>query len=85
MRLFASENLKGILGRIGMQDGEPIEHRMLSNAIKKHRSALEDATLKSANISWTTMTYSMSRETLYTNGINLSDEHLIERVSDHLS
>lgn len=35
MRLFASENLKNILGKIGMQDGEPIEHRMLSNAIEK--------------------------------------------------
>ncbi len=42
MRLFASDNLRSVLGRIGMQDGEPIEHRMLSNAIEKAQRRVED-------------------------------------------
>ena len=42
MRLFASENLRAILGRIGMEDGLPIEHRMLSNAIEKAQRRVED-------------------------------------------
>ncbi len=31
-----------MLGKIGMQDGEPIEHRMLSNAIEKAQKRVED-------------------------------------------
>ena len=42
MRLFASDNLKSMLGKIGMQDGEPIEHKMLSNAIEKAQRRVED-------------------------------------------
>ena len=42
MRLFASDNLRSVLGKIGMQDGEPIEHRMLSNAIEKAQRRVED-------------------------------------------
>lgn len=42
MRLFASDNVRLILGRIGMQSGEPIEHRMLSNAIEKAQKRVED-------------------------------------------
>lgn len=42
MRLFASDNVRIILGKIGMQSGEPIEHRMLSNAIEKAQKRVED-------------------------------------------
>jgi preprotein translocase subunit SecA len=42
MRLFASDNLRSMLGKIGMQDGEPIEHRMLTNAIEKAQRRVED-------------------------------------------
>ncbi|MFA7559117.1 MAG: preprotein translocase subunit SecA [Sphaerochaeta sp.] len=42
MRLFASDNVRLILGRIGMQSGEPIEHKMLSNAIEKAQKRVED-------------------------------------------
>lgn len=42
MRLFASDNIRGILGKIGMQDGMPIEHKMLSNAIEKAQRRVED-------------------------------------------
>lgn len=42
MRLFANDNLKNLLGRAGMGDGEPIEHRMLSNAIEKAQKRVEE-------------------------------------------
>ncbi|MFA6844214.1 MAG: preprotein translocase subunit SecA [Sphaerochaetaceae bacterium] len=42
MRLFANDNLKTMLGKIGMQDGEPIEHKMLSNALEKAQKRVEE-------------------------------------------
>ncbi len=42
MRLFASDNMKAMLGRLGMQDGEPIEHKMLTNAIEKAQKRVEE-------------------------------------------
>ncbi|MFA7168859.1 MAG: preprotein translocase subunit SecA, partial [Sphaerochaetaceae bacterium] len=42
MRLFANDNMKAMLGKIGMQDGEPIEHKMLSNAIEKAQKRVEE-------------------------------------------
>ena len=42
MRLFASDNMKAMLGKLGMQDGEPIEHKMLTNAIEKAQKRVEE-------------------------------------------
>ncbi|MGM0431952.1 MAG: preprotein translocase subunit SecA [Spirochaetota bacterium] len=42
MRLFARENLKNLMGKIGMQNGEPIYHSMISNAIEKAQSKVEE-------------------------------------------
>ncbi len=42
MRLFGGENLKSMIGRLGMVDGSPIEHRMISNAIEKAQNKVEE-------------------------------------------
>ncbi|MFA6688363.1 MAG: preprotein translocase subunit SecA [Sphaerochaetaceae bacterium] len=42
MRLFANDNLKNMLGRVGMSEGEPIEHPMLSKAIEKAQVRVEE-------------------------------------------
>lgn len=42
MRLFAKDNLKSMLGRVGMSEGEPIEHSMLSKAIEKAQTRVEE-------------------------------------------
>ncbi len=42
MRLFAKDNLKAMLGRVGMSEGEPIEHSMLSKAIEKAQMRVEE-------------------------------------------
>src|SRR6056300_213073 len=41
MRLFASERVKGLMQALGMQRGEAIEHRMVSNAIEKAQRKVE--------------------------------------------
>jgi preprotein translocase subunit SecA len=41
LRIFGSERIKGLMGRLGMQDGEPIEHKMVSNAIERAQKRVE--------------------------------------------
>ena len=41
MRLFGSERLMGVFNTLGVQDGEQIEHKMLSNAIEKAQEKIE--------------------------------------------
>jgi preprotein translocase subunit SecA len=41
MRLFGSDRLKGIMERLGMQEGEAIENRMVSKAIENAQKRVE--------------------------------------------
>ncbi len=41
MRIFASERVKGLMQRIGMEKGEAIEHRMVTNAIENAQRKVE--------------------------------------------
>ena len=41
LRIFGSDRIKGLMGRLGMDDGEPIEARMVSNAIEKAQKRVE--------------------------------------------
>lgn len=41
MRLFGSERLMNIFNTLGVEDGEQIEHKMLSNAIEKAQQKIE--------------------------------------------
>ena len=41
MRIFASDRVKNIMQALGMQKGEAIEHRMVSNAIEKAQRKVE--------------------------------------------
>ena len=42
MRLFASDNVKAMVGRLGLSDGQPIENKMLTNAIEKAQQRVEE-------------------------------------------
>jgi preprotein translocase subunit SecA len=42
MRLFGGEKMKAVMGRIGMSDGEPIYHPMLTKGIEKAQSKVEE-------------------------------------------
>jgi len=41
MRIFASDRVKGFMQKLGMERGEAIEHRMVSNAIEKAQRKVE--------------------------------------------
>ena len=41
MRIFASDQFKDIMQRVGLEDGESIEHRMLSGAIERAQKRVE--------------------------------------------
>lgn len=41
MRIFGSDRIKKIMGTLGMNDDEPIEHKMISNAIAKAQKKVE--------------------------------------------
>jgi len=42
MRLFASERVVAMLDRMGFDDSEPIEHKMVTNAIERAQRRVED-------------------------------------------
>lgn len=42
MRLFATDNVMKWLDRFGLQEGEPIEHKMVTNAIEKAQKRVEE-------------------------------------------
>jgi preprotein translocase subunit SecA len=41
MRIFASDRVKGLMQKVGMQEGEAIEHRMVTNAIENAQRKVE--------------------------------------------
>jgi preprotein translocase subunit SecA len=41
MRIFGSDRISGLMSRIGMADGVPIEHRMVSKAIERAQKQVE--------------------------------------------
>src|SRR6266481_4439631 len=41
LRIFGADRLKGLMGKIGMEDGVPIEHRWISKAIENAQKKVE--------------------------------------------
>jgi preprotein translocase subunit SecA len=41
LRIFGSDRIKGLMGKLGMDDGQPIEHRLVTNAIEKAQKRVE--------------------------------------------
>ncbi len=41
LRIFGADRIKSLMGAMGMEDGQPIEHRMVSNAIEKAQKRVE--------------------------------------------
>ena len=93
LRIFGSDRIKDLMGRLGMEDGQPIEHRMVSNAIeraqkrveghnfdiRKHLLEYDDVMNKQREV-----IYNQRREILA--GANLSEEigQMVEELTDDL-
>ncbi|MFO7815987.1 MAG: preprotein translocase subunit SecA [Halanaerobiales bacterium] len=41
LRLFGSDNITALMDKVGMQDDQPIQHKMISNAIEKAQRKVE--------------------------------------------
>ena len=41
LRIFGSERISGIMGKLGMEEGEPIEHKMVTKAIENAQKKVE--------------------------------------------
>jgi preprotein translocase subunit SecA len=47
MRIFGGDRVKGLMGRLGMEHGEPIEHGMVSRAIERAQKQVEGRNFES--------------------------------------
>jgi preprotein translocase subunit SecA len=41
LRIFGAERIQGLMTRLGMEEGEPIEHRLISRAVANAQSKVE--------------------------------------------
>lgn len=93
MRLFGSDRLTGVVNALGLEDDQPIEHRMLSNAIENAQKKVEG---KNFDIRKHVLQYddvmNKQREVIYgqrkqvLNGENLKDSYvkMIEGMVDYI-
>ena len=56
MRIFGSERIAGLMEKLGMQEGEPIENRMVSKAIENAQKRVEGHNFEIRKTLWTTTT-----------------------------
>ena len=82
MRLFGSENIEGLLDRLGMDDSMPIEHPMISRAIENAQRKVE---ARNFNIRKNVLEYddviNQQREVMYSERKKvLAEEDLKETV-----
>lgn len=85
MRLFAKEGMKEMIGRLGLKNGEPIHHKMLSNAIENAQKKVEE---RNFNIRKRLLEYddvlNEERNFIYEQRDEiLADDNLTERVIEN--
>ena len=83
MRLFGSDRLTGIVNALGLEDDQPIQHRMLSNAIENAQKRVEGKNFSiRKNVLQFDDVMNTQREIIYAqrrkvlNGENLKDYYL---------
>jgi len=93
LRIFGSDRIAGIMGRLGMEEGQPIEHNLISRAIenaqkkvearnfdiRKHLLEYDDVMNKHREI-----IYSLRRETLGEEGTGGVIHTMIDEMVDSL-
>jgi len=93
MRLFGSDRLTGMVNMLGLEDDQPIEHRMLSNAIENAQRKIEGINFnRRKNVLQYDDVMNQQREVIYKerykvlNGENLKDNFLkmLEGIADYL-
>jgi preprotein translocase subunit SecA len=55
MRLFANDSIRGMMGKLGMADGEPIEHPWINKSVENAQKGWKNAISISGSTSWIMM------------------------------
>ena len=93
MRLFGSERLTSMVNMLGLEEDQPIEHRMLTNAIETAQKKIEGINFnRRKNVLQYDDVMNQQRELIYKerykvlNGENLKDNFLkmIESIVDYM-
>jgi preprotein translocase subunit SecA len=82
MRLFANDSIRGMMGRLGMADGEPIEHPWINKSVENAQKRVEE---RNFDIRKHLLDYddvlSMQRKLIYSQRDSiLTDDKLFERI-----
>ena len=94
MRLFGSDRLTGMVDMLGLEDDQPIEHKMLSNAIENAQKKIEGINFnRRKNVLQYDDVMNQQREIIYKerfrvlNGENLKDNFLkmIDGIIDYIA
>ena len=93
LRLFGSDNISGILDKVGFNEGEPIEHKMISSAIERAQRKVEGKNfeIRKAILEYDdvlnkqrTVIYEQRREVLTTEKLLDQVNKMLEKVIDDL-
>ena len=68
MRRFGSDNMKAMMDRLGMDDSQPIESKMVSRAVESAQNVLKEITMMHVS-SYNMMMYFVSNVKLFTNSV----------------
>ena len=60
MRRFGSDNMKAMMDRLGMDDSQPIESKMVSRAVESAQNVLKEITMMHVSSYYNTMMYFVS-------------------------
>ena len=98
LRIFGADRLKGFMGRIGMEDGMPIEHRWISRAIenaqkkveahnfdiRKHLLEYDDVMNKQREVIYHRRRELLGSESLKEDALDICDELIENIVGAHI-
>ncbi len=93
LRLFGSDNISGILDKIGLEEGEPIEHKMLDSAIERAQKKVEERNFEARKAvleyddvlnKQREVIYDQRRELLTTDDIEDKLKDMLEKAFDNI-
>jgi preprotein translocase subunit SecA len=65
MRLFGSEKVAKVMDRMGLEEGEVIQHSMMTKSIERAQKKVEKTTLVFVNVCWNDDVMNAQREVIY--------------------
>ena len=86
MRLFAKEGLREMIGKMGLNDGSAIEHKMLDNAIEKAQERVEarNFEIRKHLLEYDDVLNEQRNYIYQQRDLILTDENLIERIKSNV-